>query len=70
MPDDFINTKEAYMRKKKSNRGRKAIPANEKVVPVTFYVHPSVLKAVGGLDEAREECKDFLIGLADAYGKF
>ncbi len=58
------------MRKKKSNRGRKAIPVGEKVVPVTFYVHPSVLEAVGGLDEAREECKDFLIGLATAYGKF
>lgn len=57
------------MKNKKSNRGRKAIPANEKVVPVTFYVHPSVIKAVGGLNEAREECKDFLIGLAEANGR-
>jgi len=52
------------MKKKKETRGRKAIPNNQKVVPITFYVSPETIKAIGGVEKAREECKEFLIGLA------
>jgi hypothetical protein len=52
------------MKKKKETRGRKAIPNNQKVVPITFYVSPEIIKAIGGVEKAREECKEFLIGLS------
>jgi hypothetical protein len=52
------------MKKKKETRGRKAIPNNQKVVPITFYVSPETINAIGGVEKAREECKEFLIGLA------
>jgi hypothetical protein len=51
------NTKKIHGGARKG-AGRK--PASDPKVPVTIYVEESIIKAVGGIDQLRQECYDFL----------
>ncbi len=50
---------------KRSNRGgaRKGAgrkPLSDPKIPVTIYVESSIIKAMGGTEEVKEECYNFL----------
>lgn len=53
----------AAVKKKRKYGGRK--PSTDKAIQVSFYVKESKVKAVGGMESARELCRIALIKSAD-----
>lgn len=48
------------MAKKKQKGGRKPVEPSEKVILVGFYTKKKVVDDVGGMEEARKLCKEFI----------
>lgn len=54
---------ENKLKKKRKYGGRK--PSTDKAIQVSFYVKGSKVKAVGGMEAAREICRLHLIKVSD-----